>query len=129
MSRQKPSPSLMSPTEIEQFFAHLAEKLPDPRTELDYINPFTLLVAVVLSAQATDLSVNKATEPLFKIVDTPQKMLALGEARLTDYIRIIGLYRTKARNVMRLSEILVERHGGQVPRDREALEALPGVGR
>ena len=107
----------------------LAKDRPDPTTELDFINPYTLLVAVVLSAQATDVGVNKATEPLFKIADTPQKMLALGEARLTDYIKTIGLFRTKAKNVIALSRILVEQHGGKVPQTREALEALPGVGR
>jgi endonuclease-3 len=103
--------------------------MPAPKTELEYANPYTLLVAVVLSAQATDVGVNKATKPLFAIVDSPQKMLALGEARLVGYIKSIGLYRTKARNVMTLSRLLVELHGGKVPRRREELEALPGVGR
>ena len=115
--------------DADAFFRRLAEANPDPRGELQYINPYTLLVAVVLSAQATDASVNKATEPLFKVVDTPRKMLALGEARLKDYIRTIGLYNTKARNIIRLSEILLRVHGGQVPREREALQTLPGVGR
>jgi endonuclease-3 len=115
--------------DAEAFFRRLAEANPDPRGELEYINPYTLLVAVVLSAQATDVSVNKATEPLFKIADTPQKMLALGEARLKDYIRTIGLYNTKAKNIIRLSEILLRDHGGQVPQEREALQTLPGVGR
>ena len=115
--------------DAEAFFRRLAEANPDPRGELEYINPYTLLVAVVLSAQATDVSVNKATEPLFEVADTPQKMLALGEARLKDYIRTIGLYNTKAKNIIRLSEILLRDHGGQVPRDREALQTLPGVGR
>ena len=115
--------------EIEAFFARLAARMPEPRTELDYINPFTLLVAVVLSAQATDKGVNRATSPLFRVADTPEKMARLGEVRLTSYIRTIGLYRTKARNVIALSKALIERHGGLVPRDREALEALPGVGR
>ena len=119
----------MSKSEIEEFFRRLAAARPAPKTELDYANPYTLLVAVVLSAQATDIGVNKATEPLFAVADTPKKMLALGEARLTGFIKSIGLYRTKARNVMTLSALLVERHGGQVPRDRAALEALPGVGR
>jgi endonuclease-3 len=119
----------MKKTDVEEFFARLAAERPDPTTELQYINPYTLLVAVVLSAQATDVGVNKATEPLFKIADTPQKMVDLGEARLRDYIKSIGLYRTKTKNVIRLSEILVEKHGGQVPRERAALEALPGVGR
>jgi endonuclease-3 len=115
--------------DAEAFFRRLAEANPDPRGELEYINPYTLLVAVVLSAQATDVSVNKATEPLFKMADTPRKMLALGEARLKDYIRTIGLYNTKAKNIIRLSEILLRDHGGQVPQEREALQTLPGVGR
>jgi endonuclease-3 len=115
--------------DAEAFFRRLAEANPDPRGELEYINPYTLLVAVVLSAQATDVSVNKATEPLFKIADTPRKMLALGEARLKDYIRTIGLYNTKAKNIIKLSEILLRDHGGQVPSERDALQTLPGVGR
>ena len=115
--------------DAEAFFRRLAEANPNPRGELAYINPYTLLVAVVLSAQATDVSVNKATEPLFKLADTPQKMLALGEARLKDYIRTIGLYNTKAKNIIKLSEILLRDHGGEVPQEREALRALPGVGR
>jgi endonuclease-3 len=115
--------------DAEAFFRRLAEANPNPRGELEYINPYTLLVAVVLSAQATDVSVNKATEPLFKVADTPRKMLALGEARLKDYIRTIGLYNTKAKNIIRLSEILLRDHGGQVPQEREALQTLPGVGR
>jgi endonuclease-3 len=115
--------------DAEAFFRRLAKANPNPRGELEYINPYTLLVAVVLSAQATDVSVNKATEPLFKIADTPGKMLALGEARLKDYIRTIGLYNTKAKNVIKLSEILLRDHGGQVPPEREALQTLPGVGR
>jgi endonuclease-3 len=119
----------MTRTEIEEFFRRLAAAQPAPETELEYANPYTLLVAVVLSAQATDVGVNKATKPLFARVDTPKKMLALGEERLIGYIKSIGLYRTKARNVMKLSAMLVERHGGKVPHDREALEALPGVGR
>ncbi|MGZ6007377.1 MAG: endonuclease III, partial [Rhizomicrobium sp.] len=115
--------------EIEEFFARLKKQMPEPQTELQSVNPYTLLVAVVLSAQATDKSVNKATEPLFKIVDTPQKMVALGEEKLTDYIKTIGLFRNKAKNVIALSKLLVERHGGKVPRTREELEALPGAGR
>jgi endonuclease-3 len=115
--------------DAEAFFRRLAAANPNPRGELDFINPYTLLVAVVLSAQATDTSVNKATEPLFKLADTPQKMLALGEARLKEFIRTIGLYNTKAKNVIKLSEILVREHGGRVPQDRAALQALPGVGR
>jgi endonuclease-3 len=120
---------MLNRPQIEEFFARLQKANPNPRGELDYINPYTLLVAVVLSAQATDASVNKATEPLFKIADTPQKMLKLGEAKLKGYIKTIGLFNTKAKNVIRLSEILVEEHGGKVPADREALQTLPGVGR
>jgi endonuclease-3 len=119
----------MKKQHVDEFFRRLAAERPDPTTELEFINPYTLLVAVVLSAQATDVSVNKATEPLFKVADTPAKMLALGEERLAEYIRTIGLYRTKAKNVIALSRILLEKHGGEVPRDRESLEALPGVGR
>jgi len=119
----------MTRDKAAKFFALLAKDRPDPATELEYINPYTLLVAVVLSAQATDVSVNKATEPLFKIADTPEKMLELGEARLKGFIKTIGLFNTKAKNVIALSRLLVEQHGGQVPRTREALEALPGVGR
>ena len=119
----------MKKDQIEEFYRRLAAERPDPRGELDYINEYTLLVAVVLSAQATDVGVNKATGPLFKVVDTPAKMVALGEAELRDYIRTIGLYRNKAKNVIALSEKLIAEHGGEVPRDREALEALPGVGR
>ena len=119
----------MSPDSAARFFAILAEARPDPATELEYINPYTLLVAVVLSAQATDVSVNKATEPLFRLADNPEKMVALGESRLREFIRTIGLYRTKAKNVIALSKLLLEKHGGLVPDNREALEELPGVGR
>jgi endonuclease III len=115
--------------EAGAFFARLKKQNPNPRTELEYINPYTLLVAVALSAQATDKSVNKATGALFKIADTPEKMVALGEKTLTPYIKTIGLYRTKAKNVIALSKMLIAEHGGNVPRDRESLEALPGVGR
>jgi endonuclease III len=115
--------------EIEEAFRRFHAANPEPETELKSLNPFTLLVAVVLSAQATDAGVNKATPALFKLADTPQKMVKLGEARVRDLIKTIGLYRTKAKNVIALSRILVEQHGGQVPHDREALEALPGVGR
>ncbi|MBV9569811.1 MAG: endonuclease III [Alphaproteobacteria bacterium] len=115
--------------EVESFFARLKAQMPDPRTELEFKNPYTLLVAVVLSAQATDKGVNKATEPLFKVADTPEKMLKLGEARLISYIKTIGLFRTKARNVIALSKALVDGHGSVVPRSREELQALPGVGR
>jgi endonuclease III len=120
---------MMRKADVDTFFARLAAARPDPRTELDYASPYTLLVAVVLSAQATDVSVNKATERLYKVADSPRKMVTLGEDRLIPYIRTIGLFRTKAKNVIRLSEILLEQHGGEVPRSREALEALPGVGR
>jgi len=122
-------PKPFTKAEVEQFFARLKKLDPDPKTELQYNNPYTLLVAVVLSAQATDKGVNKATAPLFKTVKTPEAMLALGEEKLTDAIKTIGLFRGKARNVIALSRILVEQHGGKVPKDREALQALPGVGR
>jgi endonuclease III len=115
--------------EVEEAFRRFAAANPDPRTELQYINPFTLLVAVVLSAQATDAGVNKATPALFKLADTPEKMVKLGEPRVRSLIKTIGLYRTKAKNVIALSRQLIAKHGGQVPHDREALEALPGVGR
>jgi len=118
-----------TPNEIETFFARLRAKIPAPRTELESRNPYTLLVAVVLSAQATDKGVNKATEPLFAKVDTPAKMVAYGEARLREAIRTIGLFRTKAKNVIALSKALIANHGGEVPRTREELQALPGVGR
>ena len=118
-----------SKSEVETFFARLAAYTPEPKTELVYSSPFTLLVAVVLSAQATDKGVNKATAPLFRVVNTPQKMVKLGEAKLTEYIKTIGLYRNKAKNVIALSKALIEQHGGEVPHDRKALEALPGVGR
>ena len=119
----------MTPEAARRFFQILAQARPDPTTELEYINPYTLLVAVVLSAQATDVSVNKATEPLFKLADSPAKMVDLGEARVREFIKTIGLYRTKAKNVIALSKLLLEKHGGQVPDSREALEELPGVGR
>ncbi len=119
----------MEKADVDAFFGRLAALDPEPRSELRFKNPFTLLVAVVMSAQATDAGVNKATEPLFRTVDTPEGMLTLGEDGLRGAIKTIGLFNTKARNVIALSRILVERHGGQVPRDRGALEALPGVGR
>jgi endonuclease III len=119
----------LSDGEIAEIFTRLRAARPDPRSELDYINPYTLLVAVVLSAQATDAGVNKATAPLFAIADTPQKMVALGEDKLRDMIRTIGLYRNKAKNVIALSRKLIAEHDGKVPHDRAALEALPGVGR
>ena len=119
----------LSKRAVREFYRRLAETRPIPRTELEFISPFTLLVAVVLSAQATDTGVNKATPALFALADTPAKMLALGEERVVELIRTIGLFRTKAKNLIALSRILVERYGGEVPRDRRALEALPGVGR
>ncbi len=119
----------MKNADVEEFYRRLAAANPDPKSELHYDSPYTLLVAVVLSAQATDSGVNKASGPLFKAADRPEKMLALGEARLKDYIKTIGLYNNKARNVLGLSRILLDEHGGRVPRGRDALEALPGVGR
>ena len=121
--------SRLKPAEIELLYSRLQAKNPNPRGELNFINPYTLLVAVVLSAQSTDVGVNRATKPLFAKVDTPQKMLAFGEARLVEAIRSLGFFNMKAKNVMRLSKILVEEHGGEVPREPEALVKLPGVGR
>jgi endonuclease-3 len=114
---------------IKECFRRLAELRPEPRGELEHVNAFTLLVAVTLSAQATDKGVNKATGPLFAVADTPEKMLELGETGLIEYIRTIGLYRNKARNVLKLSRILIEEYGGEVPSSRTALASLPGVGR
>jgi endonuclease-3 len=119
----------MNPAKREEIFRRLQSLNPAPTTELEYRTPFELLVAVVLSAQATDKSVNLATRRLFQTADTPASMLALGEAGLTEYIKSIGLFRTKAKNVIASCRILLEQHAGQVPRTREALEALPGVGR
>lgn len=119
----------MKKADVETFFARLAERTPDPTTELEYVNTYTLLVAVVLSAQATDAGVNIATRPLFAKVQNPQAMLDLGGDAVRDAIKTIGLFRTKAKNVIALSHILVDEHGGEVPDSREALEALPGVGR
>jgi endonuclease-3 len=119
----------MKPAQIEHFFATLSAANPSPETELKYVNGYTLLVAVVLSAQATDISVNKATEKLFRTVNTPAAMLKLGEDGLKQHIKTIGLFNAKAKNVIALSQLLIERHGGEVPRDREALQDLPGVGR
>lgn len=115
--------------EIAEIFAAFHEANPEPKGELDYVNLFTLLVAVVLSAQATDVGVNKATKALFAIADTPEKMVALGEDAIREHIKTIGLYRTKAKNVFLLSQRLIEEHGSEVPSTREALEKLPGVGR
>src|SRR5689334_10018104 len=119
----------MNPAKREAFFRALAKAMPDPKSELEHTTPFELLVAVVLSAQATDKGVNLATRELFKVANTPAKIAALGVEGLEKYIRTIGLYRGKARNVIALSQILLDQHGGEVPRTREALEALPGVGR
>lgn len=119
----------MKRADVAEFYARLQAQMPEPVGELHYVNPYTLLVAVALSAQATDVGVNKATRPLFKKVTTPEQMLALGIGGLKDHIKTIGLFNTKAKNVMELSRLLIERHGGIVPNDQEALEALPGVGR
>ena len=119
----------MKKAAIEAFFATLAEANPHPRTELEYGSAFQLLAAVLLSAQATDVSVNKATRGLFAVAGTPQKMLELGQDGLEGYVKTIGLYRSKARHLLQTCAILVSQHGGEVPRTREALEALPGVGR
>jgi len=116
-------------SQVAQFYARLREANPAPTTELHYATPFQLLIAVILSAQATDVGVNKATARLFPVAPTPDSMLALGEEGLADYIKTIGLYRTKARNVIATCRRLLEQHGGEVPADRAALEALPGVGR
>ena len=129
-ARSKPPVgTLYTPAEVDATFRRFAEVEPEPKGELDSVNTFTLLVAVVLSAQATDVGVNKATPELFRRADTPEKMVALGEDRIRDLIKTIGLYKTKAKNVWLLSRDLVEKHGGEVPATREALQALPGVGR
>lgn len=114
---------------IYEIFSRLRDAEPEPKGELEHVNVYTLVVAVALSAQATDAGVNKATRELFKVADTPQKMLDLGEERLIEYIKTIGLYRNKAKNVMKLSRILVDEYGGEVPSSRAALQSLPGVGR
>lgn len=128
-SKSSRRPPGLNKEAAEEVFARLAEKLPDPKTELDYSNPFTLLVAVVLSAQATDKGVNKATAALFEKAKTPQAMVALGEDVIREHIKTIGLFRNKAKNVYLLSKQLIETHDGEVPRSREDLMALPGVGR
>ena len=115
--------------DVDEFFARLSAADPEPEGELNYVNEFTLTVAVVLSAQATDAGVNKATEKLFKVADTPEKMLALGEAKVRDYIKTIGLYRNKAKNVIALCEMLIADFGGEIPQTRGELVKLPGVGR
>ncbi|WP_442953895.1 endonuclease III [Pararhizobium sp.] len=129
--RPKPArpKTVYSHAELMEIFRRFSIQRPEPKGELEHVNPFTLTVAVALSAQATDAGVNKATRALFAIADTPEKMLALGEDRVRDYIKTIGLYRNKARNVMALSRMLIEDFGGEVPRTREELIRLPGVGR
>src|SRR5690606_30274576 len=126
---QKRPVTAYTPQEVDEIFRRFRVQRPEPRGELEHINPFTLLVAVVLSAQATDAGVNKATRKLFAVADTPQKMLALGEEKLGAYIRTIGLWRNKAKNVIALSRALIDNHGGKVPATREELTRLPGVGR
>jgi len=129
---KSPKRKALKPAEqarIAELFARFEAQESDPRTELDYSSPFTLVVAVALSAQATDVSVNKATAKLFEVADTPQKMLALGEEGLKPFIASIGLFNTKAKNVTALSRILIEQYGGEVPLERDKLQALPGVGR
>ncbi|WAC47754.1 endonuclease III [Asticcacaulis sp. SL142] len=124
-----PDPLLPDPRLIEKLFTRFEADKPDPKTELDFINPYTLVVAVALSAQTTDKAVNKATKPLFDLAYNPFDMVALGEEKLSAMIASIGLYRTKAKNVIKLSQILIDSYGGQVPLNRDALMALPGVGR
>src|SRR6516162_6072383 len=121
--------ALMKPAVIPEFFARLKKSIPEPKSELEYDNVYQLLVAVVLSAKATDAGVNRATEPLFKIIKTTAQMVALGERRLIAYSKSLGLFRTKAKNVIALSRLLIEKHGGEVPHTHEELQALPGVGR
>jgi endonuclease-3 len=128
-ARGSRGPGKLTTAEIAEIFRRFAAANPEPKGELEHTNPFTLLVAVVLSAQATDAGVNKATRALFKRADTPRKMLALGEDAVREHIKSIGLYRAKARNVILLSEKLIREYGGVVPPDRDALETLPGVGR
>lgn len=122
-------PKPMTRAYIHALYQRLSDMMPDPKTELEYHSPYTLLVAVALSAQATDVGVNKATRPLFRVADTPQKMVALGEAGVADYIKTIGLWRNKAKNVVALSQQLLDEFDGEVPDDRDALQTLPGVGR
>ena len=126
---KRPPATAYTEAEIREIFRRFSVQRPEPKGELESVNAFTLLVAVVLSAQATDAGVNKATRPLFAVADTPQKMLALGEDKVGEYIRTIGLWRNKAKNVIALSKALIEEHGAEVPGNREALEKLPGVGR
>jgi endonuclease-3 len=123
------APKPLEPGLVDEVFARFHEANPEPKGELEHVNPYTLLVAVVLSAQATDAGVNRATRSLFAVADTPEKMLALGEDKVRDAIKTIGLFRNKAKNVIALSRTLLSEHGGEVPQDRDALERLPGVGR
>ena len=119
----------MNPADVNAIFRTFQEAEPEPKTELEYTNPFTLLVAIVLSAQSTDAGVNKATRALFKVADTPQKMVGMGEEKLADHIKSVNFFRTKAKNVVNLSHLLIEQWGGDIPRDAAALQTLPGVGR
>jgi endonuclease-3 len=128
-SRKAPAPKRWSEREVTEAFTRFEKANPHPKGELEHVNNFTLLVAVVLSAQATDAGVNKATRALFRVADTPEKMAALGEEKLRDYIKTIGLYKGKAKNVVALSQMLIEKHNAQVPKTREELQALPGAGR
>ena len=127
--KAEPKSPKLKQASINEVFEILSKIMPEPKTELNFVNPYTLLVAVALSAQATDVSVNKATQALFKKVKTPQEMLDLGLENLISHIKTIGLYNTKAKNVMATAEILIREHGGEVPQDRDILETLPGVGR
>ncbi|MDB5642978.1 MAG: endonuclease [Hyphomicrobiales bacterium] len=119
----------VGPDAVREIFTRFQAVNPEPKGELEYVNPFTLLVAVVLSAQATDVGVNKATRSLFAVADTPEKMVALGEDAIREYVKTIGLFRNKAKNVYALSQLLIEKHSSEVPRERDVLETLPGVGR
>ena len=130
--KSKPKPlrrAKLAPSAIRTIFERFEAREPEPKGELEHVNAYTLLVAVVLSAQATDVGVNKATRALFEVADSPEKMILLGEDKVREYVKSIGLYKTKAKNVVALSQLLIERHGGYVPEDRDALEKLPGVGR
>ena len=128
-TKKKRAPRTMPKAKAHELYALLAADRPDPHTELNFVNPYTLVVAVALSAQATDVGVNKATEKLFQIADTPEKMLALGLKGVEDHVKTIGLWRNKAKNVIALSEMILKEFGGEVPRTREELQRLPGVGR
>ena len=128
VARATLAPEPVGPETLVEIFSRLRAADPEPRAELEFLNPYTLLVAVVLSAQATDVGVNRATGPLFAVADNPEAMLALGEEQVRDFIRTIGLFNTKAKNVIALSRILVEQHGGAVPRSQAELQVLPGVG-